>query len=80
MICKKCKDPNKGKYTYIGETGRMLKLRVKEHLYHKAGTVAKSDVSNHAIEIHGEITKKDWEVRVLDRETDEFKELRKRLE
>ena len=37
--------------TYIGETGRSLKMRINEHLMHTKGPLGKSSIADHKTKI-----------------------------
>ena len=72
MVCKKCKE--KGlKKCYIGETGRELGVRVKEHMYRNKDINKVTDVFWHGFDEYGEIKRDNWEVEIIAREKDEFR-------
>ena len=64
LICNEDSDME-----YIGETSRLLKERLKEHM----NANSKSEVSKHIREKHILSTINDWEIRILAHEKDNLK-------
>src|ERR1700721_1996718 len=58
---------------YIGETGRQLKVRVKEHCTLSRDRSRITEVCSHSIEMHDEVNIGNWEIEVLYAEKDTFK-------
>jgi hypothetical protein len=70
-VCKKCED-NGCKMEYVGETGRQLKVRLKEHFARidpgKDPTTISSAIACHSIVSHGEQpNQSSWTISVLRR-------------
>lgn len=71
MKCKIC-ESNNITSTYIGETGRLLSIRINEHLKPIKSIAEFNDkiinftqVQKHAFTTHGPMKVEDWEVSVL---------------
>ena len=59
------------KCEYIGETKRKLNQRIAEHLTEYTDINRRSQVFQHAKNVHGECSSSNWKVEVLGRETRE---------
>jgi hypothetical protein len=69
--CRECEREGK-EVKYIGETGRRLKERVKEHM--RISNEEKwTEVGRHGMEMHGKVDEGMWRIKVLERERDEFR-------
>ena len=69
--CKRCGMEGK-RNRYIGETGRMLGVRIKEHLRVSKKGEGYTEVSRHGLKDHGEVRKEDWDIQIIDRAETEF--------
>jgi hypothetical protein len=76
LACKECKADGKD-ICYIGETGRKLGVRVREHLYMAKDFTKRTEVCKHGIEVHGDNNKDRWEATILEHEPREFHRLAK---
>jgi hypothetical protein len=72
MVCRECEKIGI-RNMYIGETGRELGVRVKEHLRLNRDKERDTEVAKHGTEVHGRSEKEMWRVRVLIREKDELR-------
>ena len=73
MKCKECN------VYYIGETSRELKIRIKEHMRVNDNINSWTEVGRHNMEKHGNVDEGRWEVRIIGRESNDFKSVRRRL-
>ena len=71
MVCKKCEEKGEKK-VYIGETGRKLDVRMREHGYRNKDELKRTETYRHSEEEHGEMKIKDWGIEVVKREKKEF--------
>jgi hypothetical protein len=71
MECVKCEE--KGvKKEYIGETGRKLEIRMKEHCYKNKDEVKRTETFRHSEKEHQNMDIKNWRISVVRREEKEF--------
>ena len=61
------------KFVYIGETGREVKTRIAEHFFKYSNTNRKSEVALHGENVHGSLSKNDWELKILGTEINKIK-------
>src|SRR5437773_11165748 len=71
MECKECRK-NGVKKCYVGETGRELKIRCKEHMYKAKDMANVSDVYMHGEKEPGSVKLENWEVSIVRKEKKEF--------
>jgi hypothetical protein len=57
---------------YIGETGRKLGIRFKEHFYLNKDIEKRTEVCRHSTDTHGSPKPEDWELTILEKENREF--------
>ena len=71
MECLKCEE--KGiKKEYIGETGRKLEVRMREHSYKNKEEVKRTEPYRHSEKEHQTMDLKNWRISVVRREEREF--------
>ena len=71
--CNLCKKKN-NVASYVGETTRKLRVRINEHFTLYKDRLRLSEISKHVINEHdGELNRKNWNLRVIYIEKDEFK-------
>ena len=63
-LCSNSSNSNNG-FNYIGETGRTVKERLAEHFTLYSNPDKRSEVANHAINVHGSLCRDVWKLKVL---------------
>lgn len=71
LICEECRREGK-KVDYIGETGRKMKVRLKEHGRITGNVIGITEVGRHMREVHKGFREEYLGVEILERERDEF--------
>src|SRR5277367_189256 len=71
MECLKCEEKGIRK-EYIGETGRKLEVRMREHCYKNREEVKRTETFRHSEKEHQSMDIKDWRISVVRREEREF--------
>ena len=72
LTCQEC-SVNAKNSCYIGETGRTLKERLREHFGQLRDRTRLTEVGKHDINEHGEFKKERWKIAILHVERDDFR-------